>query len=76
MLIKPPQIGQTYISGINPKLVVYVVDVIDIETDEGDYENFIVEGCDPAYKDDTKNADGYDITAGVWIKNNFTLITE
>jgi hypothetical protein len=76
MQIKLPQIGQTYISGVNPKLVVYVVDVIVIETDEGDDTDFIVEGCDPAYKDDTRNADGYDITADVWFKNNFTLAAE
>ena len=74
MQIKPPQIGQTYISSINPKLVVYVVDVI--EADESDHGDFIVEGCDPAYKDDTMNADGYDISADIWVKNKFTLVAE
>lgn len=74
MLIKQPLIGQTYISRNNPDLIVYVVDVIDPEAEE-DFA-FIVEGCDPAYKDDTSNADGYEITADVWEKYDFMLVPE
>lgn len=74
MQIKQPLIGQTYISRNNPDMVVYVVDVIDSEAAE-DFA-FIVEGCDPAYKDDTSNADGYEITADVWEKYDFVLVPE
>ena len=77
MRIKPPQIGQTYISGTNPKLVVYVVNLVLTKSDDGgDGIDFIVECCDPAYKNDTRNADGYDITSDVWVKNNFTPAEE
>ena len=79
MRIKPPQLGQTYSSNTNPKLIVYVVDITFIKAgdgEKGDDIDFIVECCDPAYKDDTRNADGYDITSEVWAKNNFTLAVE
>jgi hypothetical protein len=74
MQIEPPLIGQTYVSRSNPDLIVYVVDVIASEADE-DFA-FIVEGCDPAYKDDTTNADGCEITADVWEKHDFLLVSE
>jgi hypothetical protein len=74
MQIEPPLIGQTYVSRSNPDLIVYVVDVIASEADE-DFA-FIVEGCDPAYKDDTTNADGCEITADVWEKHDFILVSE
>lgn len=74
MQTKPPIIGQTYVSRSNPDLIIYVVDVIDSEADE-DFA-FIVEGCNPAYKDDTTNADGYEITADVWEKHDFMLVSE
>lgn len=76
MQINPPQIGQTYISSTDPKLVIYVVDV-NVPEDDGDADtSFIVEGCDPAYKDDTDNADGYELTSAVWVKHGFTLLSE
>lgn len=74
MLTKQPIIGQTYVSRTNPDLIIYVVDVIDSEEDEE--FAFIVEGCDPAYKDDITNADGYEITADVWEKHDFILVSE
>jgi hypothetical protein len=79
MQIKPPQLGQTYISSTNPKLIVYVVDINFIKAGDGGRDgdiDFIVECCDPAYKDDTRNADGYDITSDIWANNNFTLVAE
>lgn len=69
-----PLIGQTYVSRTTPDLVIYVVDVTDSELD--DDIAFIVEGCDPAYKDDTVNADGYEITSEVWEKHDFALVIE
>jgi len=69
MQIKP-QIGQIYVSHIDPDLIVYVVDITKADGDEG----FTVEGCDPDYKDDTDNADGFEITADIWEKHNFTLV--
>ena len=69
-----PLIGQTYVSRTTPDLTVYVVDVIDSELD--DDIAFIVEACDPAYKEDTVNADGYEITAEVWDKHDFVLVAE
>ena len=74
MQTEPPLIGQTYVSRSTPDLVVYVVDVVDSDPDE-DFA-FIVEGCDPAYKDDTRNADGYEITSDVWARHDFALVTE
>ena len=69
-----PLIGQTYASRATPELIIYVVDVIDSELD--DDIDFIVEACDPAYKDDTDNADGYEITAEVWESHDFALVSE
>ena len=76
MQIKPPQIGQTYVSRTDPKLAIYVVDVIAPDEDDDDDTEFIVEGCDPAYKDDTMNADGYEFTADVWAGHDFALVPE
>jgi hypothetical protein len=76
MLIKPPEIGQTYVSRIKPELTVYVVDVVFDQDDEHADPGFIVEACDPAYKDDTDNADGYDISHDVWLKHDFVPVTE
>ncbi len=76
MAIKPPQIGRTYRSGTDPELIIYVVDVtIPAANDVADTE-FLVEGCDPAYKDDTDNADGCEFTADVWAKHEFTPVSE
>jgi hypothetical protein len=74
MQITPPQIGLTYVSRTDPKLIIYVVDVIMSEADGDTDTSFIVEGCDPAYKDDTENADGYELTDSVWAKHGFTLV--
>jgi hypothetical protein len=53
-------------------LVVYVVDVVVPEP--GDIISpFTVEGCDPAYKDDIENADGFELTAEVWKKHDFSI---
>ena len=76
MKINPPQIGKTYISSTEPNLVIYVVDVNVSEDDEDADTAFIVEGCDPAYKDDTENADGYELTSAVWEKHGFTQLPE
>ena len=76
MSSKPPLIGQTYVSRTDPKLIVYVVDVNVIEVGEVSDAGFIVEACDPAYKDDTRNAYGYDFDADTWGKHDFVLVTE
>jgi hypothetical protein len=73
---KPPQIGQTYVSRTTPSMVVYVVDVNIIEASEYTEAGFIVECCDPAYKQDTVNADGYDFDNDTWIKYEFILLDE
>lgn len=69
-------IGQTYISRTDPNLIIYVVDVTVPQADEDTDIDFIVEGCDPAYKDDIRNADGCEITNDVWVKHDFTLVSE
>lgn len=74
MKIKQPLVGQTYVSSTSPDLVIYVVDVIDSDPDMD--ADFIVEGCDPAYKDDIDNADGCEITADVWENHGFVLVSE
>ncbi len=76
MQIKPPQIGKTYRSRTAPDLLIYVVDVTVPDADVDDDTPFIVEGCDPAYKDDTWNADGLEFTADVWAKHDFALVPE
>jgi hypothetical protein len=76
MQIKPPQVGQTYVSRTEPSLSIYVVHVSFSETDGNSESAFVVEGCDPAYKDDTMNADGCEITSDVWAEHDFSLVTE
>jgi hypothetical protein len=76
MQIKPPKIGQTYFSRTAPNPLIYVVDVTYPDASEDSDTEFIVEGCDPAYQDDTINADGLEFTADVWAKYNFTLVSE
>ena len=77
MTFETPQVGQTYVSKIDSSLVVYVVDVVIPEEAGEDLGTpFIVEGCDPAYKEDTENADGFELTAEVWKKHNFELVSE
>jgi hypothetical protein len=76
MQIKPPQIGNTYLSSTDPDLLIYVVDVTIPHADDEVDTPFLVEGCDPAYKDDTWNADGLEFTADVWAKHNFALVPE
>jgi len=76
MQLKPPEIGQTYISRTAPILIVYVVDVSVVEADDNTEVNFCVEGCDPAYKDDTLNAYGYDFDVDSWTNHDFTLVSE
>ena len=77
MSIETPQVGSTYVSKTNPSLVVYVVDVIiPEEAGENFGTPFIVEGCDPAYKDDTDNADGFELAAEVWKKHEFALVSK
>jgi hypothetical protein len=75
MKIKPPQIGQTYISRTDPNLLIYVVDVTIPDAEDDSDTEFFVEGCDPTYKDDTMNADGFEFTDDVWAKHDFTLIS-
>jgi hypothetical protein len=52
------------------------VDVTVPDADDDDDTPFIVEGCDPAYKDDTWNADGLEFTADIWVSHDFTLVPE
>jgi len=72
----PPMIGNTYVSRTTPSLTVYVVDVNVFETDNAENACFVVEGCDPAYKDDTANAYGYDFDAETWAKHDFMPVPE
>lgn len=74
MQIKPPQIGQTYVSRTDPNLIVYVVEVNTHEVIGDSNIEFTVECCDPAYKDDVTNADGYEFTSDVWQKHDFSLV--
>jgi hypothetical protein len=76
MQIKPPQIGKTYLSRTDPNLIIYVVDVTVPDADDDDEVEFIVEGCDPTYKDDTMNADGCEFTSDVWAEHGFILLPE
>ena len=76
MKIKPPKIGQTYFSSTAPNRLVYVVDVTYPDASEDADTEFIVEGCDPVYKDDTINADGLEFTADIWAKYNFIQVTK
>jgi len=76
MAIESPQVGRTYVSRIDPSLLVYVVDVVIPELNEDIGTTFIVEGCDPVYKDDTENADGFELTAETWKKHDFTLVSK
>ena len=73
MRTSPPQLGRTYISSFDPSLSIYVVDVHVFENSKDANTAFIVEGCDPAYKDDSRNAYGYDFSAEVWVKHNFIV---
>lgn len=74
MAIETPQVGRTYVSRTDSSLIVYVVDVVIPDLNEDIGTPFIVEGCDPAYKDDTFNADGFELTAEMWKKHDFTLL--
>jgi hypothetical protein len=76
MKIKPPKIGQTYHSRTAPNPLIYVVDVTYPDAGEDADSEFIVEGCDPAYKDDTINADGLEFTADVWVKYAYTQVAK
>lgn len=76
MLITPPLKGQTYVSRTDPSLIVYVAEVETLEADKENEASFTVECCDPAYKDDVWNADGYEMTSDVWAKHDFSLVPE
>lgn len=76
MEIKLPVKGQTYVSRITPSLMVYVADVNILEANADPGTTFTVECCDPAYKDDIWNADGYEMTSDVWAKHDFTLVAK
>jgi hypothetical protein len=73
---KPPLIGQIYLSRTDPALIVYVVGVNVIEAGETTQSGFLVEACDPAYKDDSDNAYGLDFDAETWEKHDFILQAE
>jgi hypothetical protein len=76
MPIEIPQVGKTYVSRTDPSLVIYVVDVVVPDPNDVAGTPFIVEGCDPAYQDDTDNADGIELTAEIWKKHGFTLVPQ
>ena len=76
MQIEPPLIAHTYVSGTDPTLVVYVTKVGVFEAGEEDGILFSVACCDPAYKDDVWNADGFEMTSEVWDKHRFTLVAQ
>jgi hypothetical protein len=75
MSIEIPQAGKTYVSRTEPSMVIFVVDVVVPDPDDVVATAFIVEGCDPAFKDDTDNADGIELTAEVWKKHEFRLVS-
>jgi hypothetical protein len=68
--------GRTYQSGTKPDMIVYVANVNTTHSGENSEIGFIVECCDPAYKDDLWNADGLEMTEEVWAKHEFTLLPE
>ncbi len=76
MAIEAPQVGRTYVSRTDSSMLVYVVDVVIPDVDEDIGTTFIVEGCDPAYKEDIENADGLELTAETWKKHDFTLVSD
>jgi hypothetical protein len=76
MSIVAPQVGSTYVSQLDSSLIVYVVDVVIPDINENIGTTFIVEGCDPAYKDDVDNADGIELTAETWKKHDFKLASQ
>jgi len=73
MQIDQPITGRTYISRNTPELLIYVVDVKVYGDDEVIDTAFVVEGCDPTYKEDPKNADGLDFSAEMWRSHDFIL---
>jgi hypothetical protein len=76
MQLEPPLIGHTYVSRSDPTMTVYVADVNVFEPDDDASTLFTVECCDPAYKDDIWNADGFEMTSDVWAKYDFALVAE
>ena len=76
MQIKPPLVAHTYVSRTDPTLTVYVAEVNLYEANDEDNTLFTVECCDPAYKDDIRNADGFEMTSEVWDKHDFMLVAE
>jgi hypothetical protein len=76
MQIKPPLIAHIYVSRTDPTMVVYVANVNVFEDNSDADTLFSVECCDPAFKDDISNADGFEMTSDVWAKHDFTLVTE
>ncbi len=76
MQIEPPLIAHTYVSRTDPTMIVYVADVNVSESSDDADTPFTVECCDPAYKDDIWNADGFEMTSDVWAKYDFTLVPE
>lgn len=76
MQIEPPLIAHTYVSRTDPTMIVYVADVEILESSDDANTLFTVECCDPAYKNDVWNADGFEMTADVWAKYDFTLVPE
>ncbi len=76
MQIEPPLIAHTYVSRTEPTMTVYVADVNVFDADDEENALFTVECCDPAYKDDVWNADGFEMTADVWAKYDFALVPE
>ena len=76
MQIDQPIIGRTYISSTTPTLSIYVVNVKAYGANDVFDTAFVVEGCDPAYKDDPENAYGYDFSAEIWRNHDFILVHE
>jgi hypothetical protein len=76
MTIDPPLLDHSYVSRKDPTLIVYVANV-NVFEDESEAETaFTVECCDPAFKGDIDNADGFEMTSDVWVKHDFTLVQE
>ncbi|MDH4275044.1 MAG: hypothetical protein OEW08_08400 [Gammaproteobacteria bacterium] len=67
----PPEVGKTYISGIDPNILIYVESAETIDADGDDPATFFVEGCAPSDKDDMSGI-GYEFTEEEWTAHRFT----
>ncbi|OGT05244.1 MAG: hypothetical protein A2Z65_13575 [Gallionellales bacterium RIFCSPLOWO2_02_58_13] len=68
MQTTPPEVGKTYVSSKNPKIVVYVEDFIPggIDENDGEHYGFLVECCAPCDKGDMNSMSGWSLAESDW----------